>query len=185
LFLVGLGCLIFCAQPAGAQAENLWEQYVRASKEAYRQGDYDGCEKLLHSALDEAEKGGAEDPRVGMTLHNLAQLAATRGRYAEAEGLYRRALAILENTQGPEHVRVGVTVLGLADLHTLQGKNDEAEAFYQRALTILEKAVGRRHAIVATVLERYASLLRKTDRQGEAEKLEVRAREIRERPTAK
>jgi tetratricopeptide (TPR) repeat protein len=179
--LTALACLALASARAAAQEETIWEQYVRAAKEAYRNRDYDGCEKLLHSALEEAEKGGPEDQRVAVTLHNLANLAAMRKRYAEAEQLDLRALALLEKTRGSEHFRVGVALLGLADLYAVQAKYTEAEPAYQRAQAIFEKTVGREHAIVATVLERYADLLRKTNRPAEAEKLEARVHEIRER----
>jgi tetratricopeptide (TPR) repeat protein len=184
------GCLLtaFCLAFGSARAADpegtIWEQYVKAAKEAYQGKDYDGCVKLLHSALAEAEKGGSEDPRVAVTLHNLANLAAARQRYAEAEQLELRALGILEKTRGPSDVRVAVAVLGLADLYAVQAKNTEAEAAYQRALAVFERSVGREHAIVATVLERYAALLRKTNRSADAERLEARVHEIREKQTA-
>jgi tetratricopeptide (TPR) repeat protein len=180
--------VLCCLAPGAARAADpegtIWEQYVKAAKEAYRSQDYDGCEKLLHSALEEAEKGGAEDPRVAVTLHNLANLAAARKRYGEAEQLDLRALTILEKARGPADVRTAVAVLGLADLYAVQAKYAEAERAYQRALAIFERSVGREHPIVATVLERYAALLRRTDRAGEAEKLEARVREIRGRQAA-
>jgi tetratricopeptide (TPR) repeat protein len=182
--LTVLCCLGLACARAAAQEETVWEQYVRAAKEAYRGGDYDGCDKLLHSALEEAEKGGPEDPRVAVTLHNLANLAATRKRYAEAEQLDLRALTLLEKTRGPTHFRVAVALLGLADLYAVQAKYAEAEPAYQRALAIFQRTVGRDHPIVATILERYAALLRKTDRPAEAEKLEARVHEIREKQAA-
>jgi hypothetical protein len=36
-------------------------------------------------------------------LNNLAALFEAQGKYAEAEPLYRRAIAICEKTLGPEH----------------------------------------------------------------------------------
>ena len=38
-----------------------------------------------------------------MSLNNLAALYDDQGNYAEAAPLYRRSLAIRENTLGPEH----------------------------------------------------------------------------------
>ena len=37
------------------------------------------------------------------SLNSLAGLYDTQGKYAEAEPLYRRALAIAEKALGPEH----------------------------------------------------------------------------------
>jgi len=41
-----------------------------------------------------------------MTLNNLAVLYKDMGRYAEAEPLYQRALAVFEQALGPTHPKV-------------------------------------------------------------------------------
>ncbi len=41
-----------------------------------------------------------------MTLNNLAVLSKSLGRYVEAEAMYRRALAIFEQSFGPAHPKV-------------------------------------------------------------------------------
>ena len=48
------------------------------------------------------EKSGKEDPSVGATLNNLADLYNTQGKYKLAEPLYKRALAIWEKVLGPD-----------------------------------------------------------------------------------
>ena len=40
---------------------------------------------------------------MGLALNNLAYLYQDLGRYADAEPLYRRSLAINEKALGPEH----------------------------------------------------------------------------------
>jgi tetratricopeptide (TPR) repeat protein len=47
-------------------------------------------------------------------LNNLAALYDAQGRYAEAEPLYRRAVAIAEKALGPDHPRVGTALNNLA-----------------------------------------------------------------------
>jgi tetratricopeptide (TPR) repeat protein len=46
---------------------------------------------------------GREHPDVGTTLKNLAELYRDEGRTEEAEPLYRRAIAILEESLGNNH----------------------------------------------------------------------------------
>jgi tetratricopeptide (TPR) repeat protein len=54
--------------------------------------------------LEIAEKQlGPDHPHVATSLNNLAALLEAQGKYAEAEPLYRRAIAICEKTLGPEH----------------------------------------------------------------------------------
>ena len=42
-------------------------------------------------------------PSVAVWYNNLASLLEDRGKYAEAEPLYRRAFEILQSSFGPEH----------------------------------------------------------------------------------
>ncbi|HEY9870685.1 MAG TPA: tetratricopeptide repeat protein, partial [Candidatus Obscuribacterales bacterium] len=62
------------------------------------------------------------------------------GRYAEAEPLYRRALAIAETALGPNDPSLVATINNLADLYRAQGKYSQAEPLYKRALALAEKA---------------------------------------------
>ena len=53
---------------------------------------------------------GPDHPDVGTSLNNLAGSIARQGRYAEAEPLYKRALAIGEKALGPDHPDVGTSL---------------------------------------------------------------------------
>jgi hypothetical protein len=46
---------------------------------------------------------GPDDPDVASSLNNLALLYHTQGKYAEAQPLYQRSLAICEKVLGPDH----------------------------------------------------------------------------------
>ena len=48
-------------------------------------------------------------PMSATSLNNLAELYQAQGRYAEAEPLYKRALAIREKALGPDHPDVGTS----------------------------------------------------------------------------
>ena len=69
-------------------------------------------------------------------LNNLALLYDDQGRYAEAEPLYKRALAIDEKALGPDHPDVAQSLNNLAALYDDQGRYAEAEPLYKRALAI-------------------------------------------------
>ena len=90
---------------------------------------------------------------MAQSLNNLAGLYRDQGKYAEAEPLFQRALAIRERTLGPEHPEAARSLQNLAVLYNDQGKYAEAEPLYQRSLAILEKALGPEHSHVATGLE--------------------------------
>ena len=159
----------------------LWETYMAAGVKAYQQGNYPEAEKQLGAALKEAEGFGPQDPRLATSLNNLAELYRAQGRYAEAEPLHQRALAIREKALGPEHPAVGVSLSNLAALYSGQGKYADAEPLYKRSLAILEKALGSEHPRVATSLNNLALLYGAQGRYGEAEPLYKRALATHER----
>ena len=66
-----------------------------------------------------------------------------QGKYAEAEPLYQRSLAIREKALGKDHPDVATSLNNLAALYHNQGKYAEAEPLYQRSLAIWEKALGK------------------------------------------
>ena len=74
-----------------------------------------------------------------VSLNNLAVLYDEQGRYAEAEPLYKRALAIREKALGPDHPDVATSLNNLALLYDDQGRYADAEPLFKRALAISEK----------------------------------------------
>ena len=71
-----------------------WERAMSEGMVAYQQGRYAEAERLFKAALEEAEKFESQDPRLAESLSALAELYSTQSQYAQAEPLYRRALAI-------------------------------------------------------------------------------------------
>ncbi len=65
-----------------------------------------------------------------------------QGKYADAEPLYRRALAIGEKALGPEHPDVATSLENLGRLYRAQGKAAEAERLEARAKAIRAKQAG-------------------------------------------
>ena len=181
LLLAGVLCLALSSPTPYAQDTTKWEKSNAAGMKAYEEGRYAEAEKRWLAALEEAENFGPDDERLATSLNNLAALCRTQGKYAEAEPLYQRSLAIREKALGPEHPDVASSLNNLAGLYDNQGKHAEAEPLYQRALAIVEKALAPEHPDLATSLENYARLLRKIDRDAEAKKLESRAQAIRAR----
>jgi tetratricopeptide (TPR) repeat protein len=59
---------------------------------------------------------GPDHPDVATALNNLASLLQDKGDYADAEPLYRRALAIAETTLGPEAPRSSAIRFNLKEL---------------------------------------------------------------------
>ena len=96
---------------------------------------------------------------MAVSLNQLAELYRNQGKYAEAEPLYQRALAVSEKTLGPEHPQVAMVLNNLAVIYEAQRRYAEVESFYRRALLVLKKAVGADHPEVAKMSENYTGFL--------------------------
>jgi tetratricopeptide (TPR) repeat protein len=97
-------------------------------------------------------------------LFNRVGLAArTQGKYAEAEPLFERALAISEAQLGDTHPHTATSLNNLALLYSKQGKYTEAEPLFERALAICEVQLGPDHPTTKTVRQNYLLLQKKID----------------------
>ena len=86
------------AQGAGREWETLNQEVIKL----YQAGKYDQAVVVAKKALEVAEKSvGPEHPNVAKSLTNLAYLYNAQGQYAQAEPLFRRALAIQERPWVP------------------------------------------------------------------------------------
>jgi CHAT domain-containing protein/tetratricopeptide (TPR) repeat protein len=122
---------------------------------------------------------GPDHPAVADSLDSLARLYQALGRYADAEPLYKRSLAIRAKVFGPGP-DVGASLNNLAELYQARGQYAEAEPLYKRALSIREEALGSHHPAVATSLNDLASLYEAQARYADAERLFKRSFAIRE-----
>lgn len=70
---------------------------------------------------------GPKHLKVASSLNNLAWLYDKKGRYSEAEPLYKRSLAIKEEVLGPEHTDVALALNNLAGIYQAQDRYGKAE----------------------------------------------------------
>jgi tetratricopeptide (TPR) repeat protein len=94
---------------------------------------------------------------------------------AEAEAIYRQALAGYEKTLGPGHISTLNTVKNLGNLYSGWGKLAEAEAMYQRALAGYEKALGLEHMLTLEVVGNLGNLYSDQGKLAETEVMYQRA----------
>ena len=150
----GIALWLIYAPNQGAK----WESYITAGQQAYQQADYAEAEKQFEAALKEAEAFGPDDVRLAKSLNELGLVYKAQGRYADAEPLYERSLAILEKALGPEHLNVAASLNNLAGLYSTQGRYADAKPLYERSLAIWETALGPDHPNVAASLNNLAGL---------------------------
>ena len=158
----------------------------KAGKLADEMGDYPAAAAFEEAALSIAtSEFGGDALETATALNNLAITYQRLARYAEAEPLYRRVIAIDEKVLGEEHPDVSLAYSNFASLLEDQGKYAEAEPLIRRAIEIDEKALGRDHPNVAVSYNVLAVLLEHQGKYAEAEPLIRRAIEIHEKALGK
>ncbi len=93
----------------------------------------------MERSLEATEQAAGREHLVALFLDHLGNLHRDQGRYAEAEPLYQRSLAINEKALGPEHPDVARTLENYAALLRLTARADEAERMEARAKAIRAK----------------------------------------------
>ncbi len=140
-------------------------------------------EPLAPHARAVAEYGdaaGIAEPTARL-MNQIGLLLKTKALHAEAEPLYRKAIAIGESGSGPDHPVVAIRLGNLAALLQATARLTEAEPLIRRSLGILERSNGPYHPDVATALNNLAQLLQVTNRLTEAEPFVRRVVEIFEK----
>ena len=80
---------------------------------------------------------------MALSLNNLAELYRNMGRFAEAEPLHKRSLAIREKQLGRDHPDVAQSLNNLAALFAALGRWDEAAESIDRAHRVVRRHIGR------------------------------------------
>ena len=162
--------------------EDLWKGHVTAGAEAYRLEDLLEAERQFRAAVAVAEEFGAEDLRLAMSLDYLAALYHDLDRSLEAERLYSRSLAIVENALGRYHPFVAQSLDVMAKFYCDRGRHSIAEPLYQRALTIRQQALPSGHPDVVRSMDNYVAVLRRTGQTAKADEIDARAKAFRTKP---
>jgi tetratricopeptide (TPR) repeat protein len=142
--------------------------------------DYAKAETTLLQALHEAERFGPDDPRVATTLTSLGLNYRHQKKYAEAEGAYRKALAIIEKLNDGDSVEVGDANFNVAQVMVNQGHAGPALPLVQKTLNIYETSLGGFHSRTADALCLIGEAWRLQKNFNEAERPLRRCADIRQ-----
>lgn len=166
---------------------------------------YSEAEPLFQRASEIFEQDQPPNPYLPHHLQEFAKLCEAQGRDEPAEVLYRRALALCEELQGPNSLHTARAAGALAAFCRARHRYAEAEELYQRSLTIEEESV-RSHAAewtkgwrawrkkrelqirlsfnqipISTSLDYLATVYEDQQKYAESEPLRRRSLEIKER----
>jgi tetratricopeptide (TPR) repeat protein len=162
-----------------SQLGDLYSDRVRSGQSVDREREFTLAQDYFKHAIDLQTKF-EQQAALATSLNDLAFLYKSMGRYAEAEPLYVRSLAIREQELGANHSDTSRILNNLANFYKSTGRYAEAEPLYVRSLAIKEKELGANHPSTAISLNNLANLYESTGRYAEAEPLYVRSLAIRE-----
>src|SRR5215475_10689847 len=133
----------------------------KAFQDHYARGNYPAAQ-IDAQELERLVKArfGAGHPDYAVALNKLGIVYWKQGKYSEAEGLHKRALAIREKALGANHRDVGQTLHNLALVYADQRKYGGAEERYKRALAVREQALGGSHPDVGQTLNNLGNVYR-------------------------
>jgi tetratricopeptide (TPR) repeat protein len=151
-------------EPRDVRTWNIWGPLAAHAAEVAQLGD----------------AAGGIDPTAHL-FHQFGAYCETRGQFADAETMYRRALALDERNHGPNHPDVALDLDALAGLLRATNRWDEAEPMLRRALEIDDQVYGPEHRRTADRLSSLAALLRAKGGHAEAEPLVRHALALNER----
>jgi tetratricopeptide (TPR) repeat protein len=139
----------------------LWEQRVNAltglADIDRHLGDWNASAKRWNEVLEIA--GEHQDKGIeGLASLGLASMWLDAGNPGRAEPLFRRAVAIAENSSAPRPVQLATALSGLASLYRAQNKLALAEDAWLKALQIERTTLGEHHPQVAWLMEMLAEV---------------------------
>ncbi len=105
------------------------------------------------------------------SINNLAEVYNARGRYREAEALYRESLEAKRRVLGPEHLAALQTAQNLADVYAAEGRHEEAEKLSRETVAISRRVLGADHSLTLVMMGSLARDYADEHRYPEAERL--------------
>jgi tetratricopeptide (TPR) repeat protein len=82
---------------------------------------------------------GPDDPAVGRSLYELADLYYMQAKWADAVRLYERWIAIAEINPRQDPIVFARSLKNIASVYRRLGRNEDAEKLERRATAILAK----------------------------------------------
>lgn len=158
-----------------------WETLRKQADASIQVGRLAEAETAWLTALEETKNMPADDPRVALTLDNLADVTNRQGKVVIAELFFKQAVHLRTSAVGPDHLAVAASLNNLSKFYYIQGRFNLAEPLTQRFVEIYEKNLGENHPDVATGLHNMATIYHMQGKYREAEPIYRRALKIRQK----
>ncbi len=159
--------------------DDSWKQSVEAGNAAFSEGRIEEAEIIFLKAVEAAEKFAQDDPRLALSLNNLAAVLHTGKKLTLAEPLYKRSLDIKLRIHGNEpHADIALNLHNLAVLYGARHMFPIAEEYLKQALAMKEALYGTDSRELLGSLRYYAALLKVMKRPLDGHLIEARIAQI-------
>lgn len=148
--------------------EHDWRLLNRSVEKAFREAQLSKAEDICWEGLSKAKLIGEFEPRLAISLSNLAMIQRLRGQRDRAEDLSNIALRILQAIDRRSPLMAKGLLNAAAFFHD-EGRWGEARRLYGKAITLLEENQQQEYLCHALLL--YARLCSDQGRDAQAETL--------------
>lgn len=150
-----------------------------ACNNAEQKGQLAEADLACTQALRAAEQANSPPEVLSQRQYNLGRIKRLQGKNAEAEQLYRQALATEETAQPRNDARIGRRMVELASALASQGKWQEGSAYLERVLPLLPNLSPPSRIYSAEVLRQYAKQLQGSPQAALGKRFEVVAANLK------
>ncbi|MDQ1387684.1 MAG: hypothetical protein QOF56_1138, partial [Acidobacteriaceae bacterium] len=144
--------------PASLVGQNTWEEKNKAGEKLFQEGKLADANRLFLEALQEAQKFGPNDLRLAPIYNNLALVAFVRSSFISSEGLYEKAITVVEGGRGAEDPLLLPILENHTRLYVKEWAFSKAIQTSRRICSIREKKLGPENPDTASSLNQLATL---------------------------
>lgn len=154
------------SKPPAKTLAHDWQSLTRAAETAFFQGEFAKAEDLSWESLAKSKAMGEFEPRLAISLSNLAVIQRQRGQNDRAEDLSNLSLRILQ-ALGSRGELMCKALLNSACFYHDEGRWGEARRLYSKAITLLE--TGYFESLLGRALTLFARLCSDQAKYSQAE----------------
>jgi tetratricopeptide (TPR) repeat protein len=171
---VGFGGYTLWSQAKDRAALEKEKRFVNPYNEsiaAFQQKRYTDAEAILTGMLPELEKDSPGSANLGSVYHGLGAVTHLQHRNAEADGYYRKAVAIRTKVLASDDPELASSLSGLCQTLHDEDLEADADAYDRQALAIYRAAPGKYRNEFATTLFNIGDFAMRQHHNEEAESL--------------
>lgn len=157
--------------PLAFAEEADWSALIKQGYASLRSGKYQAALEAYRAAARIAEQPGHSLDRRAISFNAIGMVYEEMGRYADAEKVYRRSLAAMEQARGREDALYASMLANLGGSYSAQGRFREAEQLLREAIAIHQRAKPRNAVGLAMAQNRLAKALMNQRKFGEVDAL--------------